>query len=720
MPFGLKNTWETYQHLVDHIFKDLIGKTIEVYINNMVVKSEQKESHFLDLQKMFDILRKYRMKLNPEKCSFRLSSGKILGYLMTHKGIEANPEQIRAIREMPSPRTKKDKAVNFGWTDECEKAFDETKQYLSTPPVLVSPKTGQHIGVYLDATESVVSAVLFVMHPHEKPVYFVSKSLTAAETRYNKIEKIALALLQASRRLKHYFQGRQIVVYSEYPLKRILERADDSIRLSIWSNFLWAYEIKYETRTAEKGHTLAALLEDSLVDDIETVARGEEELFKPIELSTDHDGGESAMEVDTPEPLRTVFTDGLSNVGGDGVGCIILTPEGSRIEKETRLGFQASNNKAEYEAEIIGLKAFKQLDAKNVKLRPRLENRHADALAYLSSAVETDTTHFVVVYFQELPSISDNHFVLDLEHASGGEREATSAQRDTENTDNNMDVDSIVIDDSGNPAQSASDWRQPSIWYLTTSELPKDEKLSSKVKKNAWSYSMIEGLLYRKLKYAKEYAQKCVPCQEQAPIPKRPANKLHPVFSPWPFDKWGLDIVGPLPKALGGVKFALSATDYFTKWVEAVALIWNPKRVSIRKSEAFRFWGDQRILQEPEYSPQFLISLLCLEQRAGGSNQSCYYGQPQERLEKVKGKCTEEFPRVLCSNRTTQKISTGFFPFTLAYGTEAVIPTEVHLKTTKTRAVKSGENDNILSLDKELLEHQTTVGMIPSGSQDDL
>ncbi|XP_026417472.1 uncharacterized protein LOC113312955 [Papaver somniferum] len=457
---------------------------------------------------------------------------------------------------MPSPRTKKEvqklagrlanlnrfisrssdrfkpffdvlkKAVNFGWTDECERDFNEIKQYLSTPTVLVSPKTRQLVRVYLAATENDVSAVLFVTDPHEKHVYFVSKSLTGAETRYKKVEKISLVLLHASRRLKPYFQRRQIVVYSEYPLNRILERADDSNRLAIWSNFLVAYEIKYETRTAEKGHALTALLADFHVNDIGTVTEEEKLLNKPINSTTNQTGRESAMEIDTPGPLWTVFTDGSSNVGGAGVGCVILTPEGSRIEKAIRLGFRASKNEVEYEAAIIDLKAAKQLDAKNVKLvtdstlvvnqflgtyrskedmmalyldrtrelvnefdqlsigqRPRLENRHADALAYLSFVVETDTTRFIVVDFQELPSIFDSHFVLALEHASGGERVTTSAREHVENIDNNMDVDSPVLDDSSNPAENASDWRQPYIRYLTTSELPEDEQLASKVKR---------------------------------------------------------------------------------------------------------------------------------------------------------------------------------------------------------------------------------------------
>ncbi|XP_026450727.1 uncharacterized protein LOC113350831 [Papaver somniferum] len=459
-----------------------------------------------------------------------------------------------------------------------------------------------------------------------------------------------------------------------------------------------------------------------------------------------------------------LFTDGSSNVGGAGVGCVILTPEGSRIGKVTKLGFQASNNEAEYEAAIIGLKAVKQLDANNVKLvtdsmlvvnqflgtyrakeermtlyldhmrelanefdqfsigqRPRLENRHADALAYLSSTVETDTIRFVVVDFQELPSVSESHFVLDLEHASGGQRETTSAQRDTENVDN-TGVDSPVIDDSSSPSENTSDWRQPYIRYLTTNELPEDEHLASEVNKNAWRYSMIEGHLYRKpvalepflrcisaeegqqilaeahegicgnhsggrslahmirsqgyfwpymQKDTKEYAQKCVSYQEHAPVPKRPANELHPVFSPWPFSMWGLDIVGPLPKATGGVKFVLDATDYFTKWVEAVAL-------SNGQAEA-----NNRVIMD----------------------------NLKKRLEKAKGKWTEEFPGVLWSYRTTPNRSTGFSPFTLAYGAEEVIPTEVHLKTTKTRAVKSGKNDSIMALDKELLEEQRETAL---------
>ncbi|XP_026429962.1 uncharacterized protein LOC113326448 [Papaver somniferum] len=120
--------------------------------------------------------------------------------------------------------------------------------------------------------------------------------------------------------------------------------------------------------------------------------------------------------------------------------------------------------------------------------------------------------------------------------------------------------------------------------------------------------------------------------------------------------------------------------------------------------------GDQRILQEPEYSPQFLISLLCSEQRAESTNH-VIMDDLKKMLEKAKGKWTEEFPGVLLYYRTTPKKSTGFSPFTLAYGTEAFIATEVHLKTTKTRVFKYGKNESILAFDKELLEEQRETSL---------
>ena len=103
MPFDLKNAGATYQRLVNHMFKELIGTNMEVYVDDMLVKSKKAERHVRDLQECFNVLSKYRMKLNPLKCSFGVGSGKFLGFIVNSRGIEANPEKIKALIEMKSP-----------------------------------------------------------------------------------------------------------------------------------------------------------------------------------------------------------------------------------------------------------------------------------------------------------------------------------------------------------------------------------------------------------------------------------------------------------------------------------------------------------------------------------------------------------------------------------------------------------------------------------------
>ena len=151
MPFGLKNAGATYQRLVNHMFHPQIRRNVEVYVDDMLVKSLDEGKHLDDLQENFNTLRRYSMKLNSSKCTFGVASGKFLGFMVSHKGIEANPKKIKAILDMKPPQNIKEvqsltgrvaalnrfvsKATNkclpffkvlkkaFEWTDECQRAF---------------------------------------------------------------------------------------------------------------------------------------------------------------------------------------------------------------------------------------------------------------------------------------------------------------------------------------------------------------------------------------------------------------------------------------------------------------------------------------------------------------------------------------------------------------------------------------------------------------------
>ena len=108
MPFGLKNAGATYQRMMNLVFEDQIGRNIEVYIDDMIVKSKLPEDHIRDLEQTFDKLRKYQVRLNPAKCAFGVPAGKFLGFMLTNRGIEANPDKCRAVLDMQPPRTKKE------------------------------------------------------------------------------------------------------------------------------------------------------------------------------------------------------------------------------------------------------------------------------------------------------------------------------------------------------------------------------------------------------------------------------------------------------------------------------------------------------------------------------------------------------------------------------------------------------------------------------------
>ena len=176
--------------MMTRMFKSQLGKNIEIYIDDMVVKSKMVSEHLGDLQAIFQILRKYKLHLNASKCSFGVGSGKFLGYMVTHRGIEVNPDQIKAINNLRSPQNPKEvqkltgmtaalnrfisRAVDrckpffllinkwkgFEWTKECATAFQQLKDYLTRPPIMSSPELDEVLFVYIAMAPYAVSLVL--------------------------------------------------------------------------------------------------------------------------------------------------------------------------------------------------------------------------------------------------------------------------------------------------------------------------------------------------------------------------------------------------------------------------------------------------------------------------------------------------------------------------------------------------------------------------------
>ena len=217
---------------------------MEVSIDDMLVKSIKAELHITHLAEAFHVLRTYNMKLNPTKCAFGVSTGKFLGFIVNNRGIEANPDKIKAVLDMQPSSNIKDvqrltgriaalsrfvyKANDkcrpffqvlkkaFQWDAHYQEVFTMLKTYLSSLPILVSPSEGELLTLYLAFSDFATSAALVREWDREQqPIYYCSRALRGAEDRYLKMEKLILALVTTSRKLRPYFQAHTIEVPTE-------------------------------------------------------------------------------------------------------------------------------------------------------------------------------------------------------------------------------------------------------------------------------------------------------------------------------------------------------------------------------------------------------------------------------------------------------------------------------------------------------------------------
>ena len=190
MPFGLKNAGATYQRVATTLFHDMMHKDVEVYVDDMIVKSRDRADHLAALQRFFERIRQFILRLNPKKGTFGVTSGKLLGHIVSERGIEVDPKKIKAILDMPTPMTEKEIRGFLGrlqyinrfiarltdicelifrllrknqlmvWNNDCQRAFEKIKECLLSPLVLVPPTPGQPLLLYLLISDIALGCML--------------------------------------------------------------------------------------------------------------------------------------------------------------------------------------------------------------------------------------------------------------------------------------------------------------------------------------------------------------------------------------------------------------------------------------------------------------------------------------------------------------------------------------------------------------------------------
>ncbi|KAL5547064.1 hypothetical protein UlMin_006751 [Ulmus minor] len=301
------------------------------------------------------------------------------------------------------------KGKDFSWTAECEQSFQELKTYLGRPPLLSKPQEGESLILYLAVSKGAVSSALVREEERVQwPIYYTSKSLLDAETKYPEVEKLGLALMIAARKLRPYFQAHTIIVPTKFPLKQILQKPDTSGRLAKWSIELGEFDVLFKLRTVIKGQALIDLIAEFT--------------YQPTSL-------ESAKElVPSPSSLWHLYVDGSSTDNCSGAGAtnnqaeyeallaglrlakevsahhLLIYSDSQLIVNQVNSEYQAKGEKMasylEKAKELLG-----QFDTVTITQIPRNENTNADTLARLATGLEDSLLKMVPLEILDEPSI---------------------------------------------------------------------------------------------------------------------------------------------------------------------------------------------------------------------------------------------------------------------------------------------------------------------------
>jgi ribonuclease HI len=424
MPFGLRNAGATYQRCMNHVFGEHIGRTVEAYVDDIVVKTRKASDLLSDLEVTFRCLKVKSVKLNLEKCVFGVPRGMLLGFIVSERGIKANPEKIAAITNMGPIKDLKGvqrvmgclaalsrfilrlgekglplyrllrKAERFTWTPEAKGALGNLKALLTNAPILVPPAAGENLLIYVAATTQVVSTAVVVERQEERhalliqrPVYFISEVLSETKIRYPQIQKLLYAMILTRRKLRHYFESYPVTVVSSFPLGEIIQCREASGKIAKWAVELMGETLSFAPRKAIKSQVLADFLAEWVNTQLPAA---------PIQAE-----------------LWTMYFDGSLMKTRARVGLLFISPLGKHVRYVIRLHFPASNNVTEYEALVNGLRTAVELGVRRLDAR-------GDSQLVIDQVMKNShcRDQKMEAYYDEVRRLEDKFYGLELSHVA--------------------------------------------------------------------------------------------------------------------------------------------------------------------------------------------------------------------------------------------------------------------------------------------------------------
>ncbi|GJS56331.1 reverse transcriptase domain-containing protein [Tanacetum coccineum] len=713
---------------------------LEAYVDDMVIKSKDEKDLLADIAETFENLKAINMKLNPKKCSFGVEEGKFLGYMVTSEGIRANPKKTKAISDLTSPKTLKEmQRGESQWKasfvksvpGQAEEAFQQMKRLIISLPSLTPPFPKETLYAYLAVAKEAVSAVLLTdRNGRQCPVQYVSRTLNDAEKNYSPLEKLALSLVNMTRRLRRYFEAHPVKVITDQPIKNILSRTEASGKLAKYAVEIGTYKISFLHLDAIKGQVLADFLSDA------PDGEAEEEYFRMPEVPP---------EVDDTE-VWTLFTDGAASLKGSGAGLVLIGPSGLEYTYALRLTFVSTNNEAEYEALLAGLRIARKMKVSGIEVKVdsklvanqingTYEATKESMIKYLAKAKEF-ISEFKTFSIENIPrednqkaDILSKLATVPFSHLT---KEILVEVLNERSTDA-KEVQTIVEEEGEN-------WMTPIIKYLEEGIVPSDKNEARSLRAKISQYVIESGVLFKKgylvpmlrcvgplqANYiireihmgscgmhigpravvrkamrqgyywptmhadAKEEVDKCDSCQIHSPIPRLPKTHMTSIMAPWPFYQWGMDILGPLTPAQFGLP-RIIVTDNGAQLV----------------NEPFKGWCTRFKIQQMNTS----VAHPQANGLVGKANRSLMEGI-KTRLGKGKSRLGRRATKCAMGSMTQIKQSNNETPFSLTYRSEAVILAEIGIPSYRTLMIREEYNEEEQRLNLDLLQERREAAAI--------
>jgi ribonuclease HI len=650
-----------------------------------------------------------------------------------------------AERSLPFLKTLRS-AKEFAWGPEQAAAFAALKQHLSELAILTSPNPSLPLLLYVAASPHAVSAALVQEQAREGttrqcPVYYVSKVLTTSKCNMTELEKIAYAVVMASRKLRHYFKAFKVLVTSDRGLSELFRIPEASVRIAKWAAKLSGYHITFEPRTAIKSQVLA----DFIID-----------WTGPI------------TQPDTPaEKVWTIHCDGAWCHAGAGVAAVITSLTGVKHRYAARLSFalesdRCTNNVAEYEAVILGLRKLWALGVTTCIIKThckvvvgQVEKDYAakdPTLMQYLTAVHSLERQFKGFTLQHVDRAKDEEVDALAKAAARGEGlpsdvfyhvigmpavRIPEGLQITNDTEGHRIVNLIMTED----------WQAPITLFLQGYYHPSDINEAKRLKHQSRDFALFKGQLYKKgvsqpmlkcitetegvqilrevhsgtcgshagpraltakvirqsfywptmICAANRVTRSCEACQKFSPCSGNPSQFTKLIAHTWPLQRWGLDIVGPLPTAQGNLKLTFIAVKYFTKWIEARVV----STITLKTAQKF-FWqnivcrfgvpSELTVDNDKQFDSQDFKDF-CFSIGTKLAFASVYHPQSNGVVERAngkiftaikkmllddkKGKWADLLPEAVWALNTTKCRANGFTSFRLLYGSEAMTSQEI-------------------------------------------